>query len=135
MQFLTQLRRLTSAAQSINKVVAFLLKQSAIPNERTRHNSRPTVAVDASSASESGNVTHGEADLWECIMEELEKASINARMNIFYMLDSLLDQSLAIGVESYRRLVSLDIDKVVQFTVPTSLREGVLNRMSTMQVC
>lgn len=77
---------------------------------------------------------HSEADLWECILEELEKSAINAKINIFYMLDSLLDQSLAMGVESYRELVKNDLEKVVHLTVPKDTREGVLNRMSTLQV-
>ena len=67
-------------------------------------------------------------------MEELAKASINARMNIFYMLDSLLDQSLALGVETYRAFITADLERIVTFTVPTDVRDGVLNRMSTMQV-
>ena len=67
-------------------------------------------------------------------MEELAKASINARMNIFYMLDSLLDQSLALGVESYRAFIAADLERIVNLTVPTDVRDGVLNRMSTMQV-
>ena len=50
------------------------------------------------------------------------------------MLDSLLDQSLALGVESYRELVRKDLEKVVDLTVPRDAREGVLNRMSAMQV-
>lgn len=55
-------------------------------------------------------------------------------MNIFYMLDSLLDQSLALGIEGYRELVKTDLEKVVALAVPENMREGVLNRMSTMQV-
>ena len=118
MQFLSHLRRLTSAAQSINKVVSFLLK----------HSSQAPTRPGRAAAS------HSEADLWECILEELEKSSINAKINIFYMLDSLLDQSLAMGVESYRELVKNDLEKVVNLTVPRDTREGVLNRMSTLQV-
>lgn len=125
-QFLAQLRRLTSAAQSINKVVAFLLKQSVVPHPGSRK--RPASESDAPKA------THGESDLWDCIMEELAKASINARMNIFYMLDSLLDQSLALGVETYRAFITADLERIVTLTVPTDVRDGVLNRMSTMQV-
>lgn len=118
MQFLSHLRRLTSAAQSINKVVSFLLKHSS------QAPTRPGRAA----------ATHSEADLWECILEELEKSAINAKINIFYMLDSLLDQSLAMGVESYRELVKNDLEKVVHLTVPKDAREGVLNRMSALQV-
>lgn len=72
--------------------------------------------------------------MWACILEELEKSSINARINIFYMLDSLLDQALAIGLESYRTLVEKDLEAVVDLTVPIDVKEGVLNRLSTVQV-
>jgi hypothetical protein len=50
------------------------------------------------------------------------------------MLDSLLDQSLAIGLESYRTLVQRDLEGVVDLTVPTDIKEGLLNRLSTVQV-
>ena len=126
MQFLSHLRRLTSASQSINKVVSFLLKNSSPSISSRSRLSRNTVAATTT--------IHNEADLWECVLEELEKSSINARINIFYMLDSLLDQSLAIGIESYRELVKKDLEKVVNLTVPRATREGILNKMSAMQV-
>ena len=140
MQFLSHLRKLTSAVQSINKVVSFLLKHSVPPSTAPRgslaHSRSLSHAGGSSSsaATATATATHAEADLWECILEELEKANLNARINIFYMLDSLLDQSLALGVESYRELVRKDLEKVVDLTVPRDAREGVLNRMSAMQV-
>ena len=142
MQFLSHLRKLTSAVQSINKVVSFLLKHSvpltAAPRSSLAHSRSMSHAGGSSSsftaATATPAATHAEADLWECILEELEKANLNARINIFYMLDSLLDQSLALGVESYRELVRKDLEKVVNLTVPRDAREGVLNRMSAMQV-
>lgn len=127
MQFLTHLRRLTSAAQSINKVVTFLIKHSSQASSSSR---RPPTA----SSSQTSLPSAQEEDLWACIIEELEKSNINARINIFYMLDSLLDQALAIGLESYRTLVERDLDTVVDLTVPMDVKEGVLNRLSTVQV-
>ena len=140
MQFLSHLRKLTSAVQSINKVVSFLLKHSVPPSAAPRSSSSHSRSLShaggssSSAAAAAATATHAEADLWECILEELEKANLNARINIFYMLDSLLDQSLALGVESYRELVRKDLEKVVDLTVPRDAREGVLNRMSAMQV-
>lgn len=128
MQFLTHLRRLTSAAQSINKVVTFLIKHSSQVSSSSSR--RQPVA----STSQTSVPTAQEQDLWACIIEELEKSSINAKINIFYMLDSLLDQALAIGLESYRTLVERDLETVVDLTVPTDVKEGVLNRLSTIQV-
>lgn len=131
MQFLTHLRRLTSAAQSINKVVSFLIKHSS----HASATKRPSALV-AGSSSQSGAAKPSpqEQDMWACILEELEKSSINARMNVFYMLDSLLDQTLAIGLESYRILVERDLEAIISLTVPTDVKDGVLNRMSTTQV-
>lgn len=130
MQFLTHLRRLTSAAQSINKVVTFLIKQSSQASSSSSFSRRPPSA----SSSQSTSPNAQEQDLWACIIEELEKANINARINIFYMLDSLLDQAQSIGLESYRILVERDLETVVDLTVPTGVKEGVLNRLSTVQV-
>lgn len=128
MQFLAHLRRLTSAAQSINKVVTFLIKHSSqAPPSSSR---RPPSAGSSRSSLPSAQ----EQDLWACIIEELEKSNINARMNIFYMLDSLLDQTQAIGLESYQILVERDLEAVVDLTVPKDVKEGVLNRLSTVQV-
>lgn len=128
MQFLTHLRRLTSAAQSINKVVTFLIKHSSQASSSS--NRRPPTA----SSSQAPLPSAQEQDLWACIIEELEKSNINARINIFYMLDSLLDQAQAIGLESYTALVERDLETVVDLTVPTDVKEGVLNRLSTVQV-
>lgn len=170
MQFLQHLRRLTSAAQSITKVVVFLLKHSqphqAQPTNHLPANPTTTTTGDPTtdkSSNATGSLTlsslattvtdananpttttttttiaptHEEADLWECIVEELgsERASINAKINIFYMLDSLLDHSLTANFPAWPAFIQRDLDKVLRFTVPTHLREGVLNRMSALQV-
>lgn len=127
-QFLAHLRRLTSAAQSINKVVTFLIKHSS--HATLSSSRRPPTA----SSSQPSLPSAQEQDLWACIIEELEKSNINARINIFYMLDSLLDQAQAIGLESYKTLVTRDLEIVVDLTVPTDVKEGVLNKLSTVQV-
>jgi len=163
MQFLQHLRRLTSAAQSINKVVAFLLKHSRVQTaasstHQLHHETDLTLSsVSAGVAAEtvaSSNLTtpttttttsttttaavdatHEEADLWECILEELgEKASINTKINLFYMLDSLLAASAANEMPAWKAFVARDLEKVVALTVPRDVGEGVLNRMSAMQV-
>jgi len=172
MQFLQHLRRLTSAAQSINKVVAFLLKHSRVQTaasstHQLHHETDLTLSSAPASASAlaaagvatetvaSSNLTtpttttttittsttaavdatHEEADLWECILEELgEKASINTKINLFYMLDSLLAASAANEMPAWKAFVARDLEKVVALTVPRDVGEGVLNRMSAMQV-
>ncbi|KAJ8594219.1 hypothetical protein M405DRAFT_930290 [Rhizopogon salebrosus TDB-379] len=66
MQFLGLIRKLNASQQSIQKVVAFALKYFSRCGE----------------------------DLWECIIEECQKGSINHRINILYFLDSLCETSL-----------------------------------------
>ena len=76
------------------------------------------------------------------------QGSINNRMNILHMLDSLCEASLlaksqlafakAEGISStsslYVDYVSKDLGKIVEAVVPIG-REGLPNLMSTKQVC
>ncbi|KAF9519407.1 hypothetical protein BS47DRAFT_1482096 [Hydnum rufescens UP504] len=66
MQFLTLLRRLNATQLSIQKIVGYALKYF----------------------SRCGD------DLWECIVEECQKGSLNMRINILYLLDNLCESSL-----------------------------------------
>lgn len=59
---------------------------------------------------------------------------MNARMNIFYALDSLLEQAAAAGQPQYGALVRRDLARIVDLVVPPGTREGVLNVLSTVQV-
>lgn len=113
MQFLNQLKRLTAAQQSIQKTVGFALKYSSRCGE----------------------------DLWDCVIEECQKGTINTRINILYFLDSLCEASLVSrssgtsskGNKSYVDFVTRDLKKIVDFVVPDG-RSGLLNLMSTRQV-
>ncbi|PFH47400.1 hypothetical protein AMATHDRAFT_152115 [Amanita thiersii Skay4041] len=121
MQFLTLLRRLNASQQSIQKVVGFAVKYFPPCGE----------------------------DLWDCIVEECQKGSINARINILYFLDSLCEACLlvkshsnSIGPDrdaksSHTRLyvdyVARDIGKIVDSVVPVG-RQGLPNLVSTKQI-
>ncbi|KII95454.1 hypothetical protein PLICRDRAFT_48412 [Plicaturopsis crispa FD-325 SS-3] len=117
-EFLTLLRRLNASQQSIQKVVGYARKYFSSCGE----------------------------DLWDCIVEECQKGSINNRINIFYFLDALCETSLiyrthpkAPGPEassssaSYVDYVARDLEKIVEYVVPEG-REGLPNLNSTKQI-
>ncbi|GBE80906.1 CTD kinase subunit gamma [Sparassis crispa] len=117
-QFLTLLRRLNASQQSIQKVVGYALKYFSGCGE----------------------------DLWDCIVEECQKGSINNRINILYLLDSLCETSLLARSHSgtvvqdgsqtsslYVDYVTRDLGKIVDYVVPEG-RQGLPNLMSTKQI-
>lgn len=112
MTFLSHLRRLNASQQSIQKVVAFAVRHFVACGE----------------------------DLWDCIVEECQKGSINSRINILYFLDSLCETCLLLRSHSstangpqYVDFVSRDLQKVVESVVPEG-RAGLPNLTSTKQI-
>jgi len=118
MQFIEVLRRLNASQQSIQKVVSFAVKYFPPCGE----------------------------DIWDCIIEETEKGSINSRINILYFLDSLCETSLIAKSHSrsersraananglYVAFVSRDLHRIVDSIVPQG-RQGLPNLVSTKQV-
>ncbi|KAK0469166.1 CTD kinase subunit gamma CTK3-domain-containing protein [Desarmillaria tabescens] len=116
-QFLALLRRLNATQQSIHKAVGFAVKYFAPCGE----------------------------DLWDCIVEECQKGSINSRINTLYFLDSLCEMSLLVKSHAkvvrsnrpesnqYVDYVARDLGKIVEYVVPSG-REGLPNLISTRQV-
>lgn len=117
-QFLSLIRKLNASQQSIQKVVGFALKFFSQCGE----------------------------DLWDCIVEECQKGSINNRINILYFLDSLCEASLLAksrpsalgqGVQPdssyYVDYVGRDLSRIVLSVVPEG-RVGLPNLMSTRQI-
>ncbi|CED83884.1 ENTH/VHS [Phaffia rhodozyma] len=107
MQLLGLLRRLEASQASIHRVVGFAIKYGSRCGE----------------------------DLWECILEEAEKGSLNSRINVLYFLDSLCETSLLVGLPDgpYVDYITRDLLKVVDYVVPET-REGALNLMSAKQI-
>ncbi|KAI6145486.1 CTD kinase subunit gamma CTK3 [Pisolithus tinctorius] len=120
MQFLGLLRKLSATQQSIQKVVSYALKYFAKCGE----------------------------DLWECIMEECQKGSINHHVNILYFLDSLCETFLLAKshqpqpAESSSRqanhafyidYVARDLAQIVECVVPVG-RQSLPNLTSTKQI-
>ncbi|KAG8898284.1 hypothetical protein FRB99_007544, partial [Tulasnella sp. 403] len=121
MQFLSSLRKLNATQAAIQRAVTFAIKHFAKCGE----------------------------DLWDCVLEECQKGSLNMRINILYCLDSLCEASVhyqqgAIVVNgeagkergkplSYVEYVSRDLDKIVQLVVP-EYRDGLVNLASAKQI-
>ncbi|KAI0070348.1 hypothetical protein K474DRAFT_1631966 [Panus rudis PR-1116 ss-1] len=118
MQFLTLLKRLDASQQSIRKVVGYALKYFSRCGE----------------------------DLWDCILEECQKGSINNRINILYFLDSLCETTLVTKSQlnhpssqlssnqsSYVDYVTRDLNKIIESVVPEG-RQGLPNLMSARQI-
>ncbi|KAL7413482.1 CTD kinase subunit gamma CTK3-domain-containing protein [Mrakia frigida] len=107
MQLLSHLSKLNASQQSIQKVVQFTIKYGARCGE----------------------------DLWDCIIEECEKGTLNVRINVLFLLDSLCETSLYVGLPDapYVDYVTRDLSKIVELVVPES-REGVLNLLSAKQI-
>ncbi|KAL4063044.1 CTD kinase subunit gamma CTK3-domain-containing protein [Scleroderma yunnanense] len=121
MQFLGLLRKLNATQQSIQKVVSYALKYFPKCGE----------------------------DLWECVVEECQKGSINHRINILHFLDSLCEMSLLakahqpphpIEFSSYQAngafyvdYVTRDLSQIVECVVPVG-RQGLPNLTSTKQI-
>ncbi|KIK09987.1 hypothetical protein K443DRAFT_670632 [Laccaria amethystina LaAM-08-1] len=97
-------------------------------------------------------------DLWDCIVEECQKGSINSRINILYFLDSLCETCLLVSHSSssssndqpstsaaaaaggssatsglYVVHVTRDLRKIVELVVPKG-RQGLPNLISTKQI-
>ncbi|KAF8551624.1 hypothetical protein OG21DRAFT_1478068 [Imleria badia] len=122
MQFLGLLRKLNATQQSIQKVVGYALKYFSRCGE----------------------------DLWECIIEECQKGSVNHWINILYFLDSLCESSLlakahqppsAVSSSHAKQVntsflvdyVSRDLPQIVECVVPVG-RQGLPNLTSTKQI-
>ncbi|KAF8726188.1 hypothetical protein AX14_007957 [Amanita brunnescens Koide BX004] len=120
MQFLNLLRKLNASQQSIQKVVGFAVKYFPPCGE----------------------------DLWDCVVEECQKGTINARINILYFLDALCEACLLVKSRSnsissepsakanaglYVDYLARDVAKIVECVVPGG-RQGLPNLISTKQI-
>ncbi|KAK2463025.1 hypothetical protein APHAL10511_004680 [Amanita phalloides] len=120
MHFLNLLRKLNASQQSIQKVVGFAVKYFPPCGE----------------------------DLWDCVVEECQKGTINTRINILYFLDSLSEACLLVKSRSnsissdsaaktnaglYVDYLARDVAKIVECVVPAG-RQGLPNLISTKQI-
>ncbi|KAM0793474.1 hypothetical protein ACM66B_000916 [Microbotryomycetes sp. NB124-2] len=105
LQFVTLLSRLSSSLQSINKCTSFALKHA------------PRCADD----------------IWDCVMEECMRASLNSRINLLYLVDQLLDSQQPPNSQPFLAFANRDLAQLVNNVVPDS-KLGSLNLMSATQV-
>lgn len=105
MQFLTLLSKLSSSLASIQKVTAYALQNS---------------------------IKCGE-DIWDCMKEECLIINLNQRINLLYLIDSLLMKSISLNSNVFTQLISRDLSYLVELIVPNT-KYGILNRLSTIQV-
>ncbi|WWC88998.1 uncharacterized protein L201_003915 [Kwoniella dendrophila CBS 6074] len=107
MQFLQLIRKLNASQQSIQKVVGYAIKYGSRCGE----------------------------DLWECIIEQCGKGSLNTRINILYFLDNLLEIALPLGPSEtpYPNLINKNLQDIVEKVVPDN-RDGILNLRSAKQI-
>lgn len=103
MTFIGLLSKLTSSLASIQRVSAFALKHGPKCGD----------------------------DIWDCLVDEASQVNLNARINLLYFLDTLLDKH-APG-QPYKDLIGRDLAKLVEAVVPQT-REGILNLLSATQV-
>ncbi|ORZ07066.1 CTD kinase subunit gamma CTK3-domain-containing protein [Lobosporangium transversale] len=65
-------------------------------------------------------------DLYSCIIEELEQTpSINTKMNIFYVLDSICHQSHKAGFSGYMDLIQRNLHKIIECVTPSGPKGNV----------
>jgi CTD kinase subunit gamma CTK3 len=104
LQFLEQLKHLSASQSSSLKLAQFALKN------RTLHE-----------------------DLYSCIIEKLPSTTLNDKINIFYFLGTLVDQSERAQFGPYGDMVRRDLDRIVSDVAPVD--GGAVNIPPAKKVC
>ena len=89
--------------------------------------SLPTIQKALSFLVEHGTTMHSE--LWECIMDECKAGSINRRINILFLIDSIFtDETLSPHIRSlFRRYLERDLYTLFDLAVPEGRWDALLN--------
>lgn len=103
-EFTDMVKKLTASQQSILKACSFALKH------RDLHEI-----------------------LYDCIYDELKLATINARLNIFYLVDAICQSSRKINFNGYQLLFERDLLAIVRLCVPDD-PTGSINLSSVSKV-
>ena len=135
LQFLALLKKLDAYVFSVR----FCLKANCKICLRTQQSIRKIVSYALKFYSRCGE------DLWDCLVDECQKGSINTRINVLYLLDTLCETSLLTKAHSgeeggisgggsyYVDFVARDLSRIVDYVVPDN-KEGLLNVLSATQV-
>ncbi|GEM06279.1 C-terminal domain kinase, subunit gamma, CTK3 [Rhodotorula toruloides] len=103
MEFISLVSKLTSSVLSISKVASFALKHAAKCSD----------------------------DIWDCYVDEIAHANLNARVNLLYLLDALLDKEGPKAVlRSWKTRRLLDADVLEQVTGELENRKAALHDAS-----
>lgn len=89
LQFLDQLRHLSASQSASLKLSMFALKHRALHE-----------------------------DLYSCILEELTSTTLNDKVNIFFFLSNLMEQSEKARFIPYGDMIRRDLDRIVADVVP-----------------
>src|SRR5947207_15993452 len=89
LQFLDQLRHLSASQSSSLKLSQFALKHRALHE-----------------------------DFYSCILEELNATSLNDKVNIFFFLQTLLEQSERTKFRAYPDMIRRDLERIVNDVAP-----------------
>ncbi|ODV88545.1 hypothetical protein CANCADRAFT_32114 [Tortispora caseinolytica NRRL Y-17796] len=125
LKFVKMIQRMDPSSGTARRVGEFLMKASAIEPGNLNPEDEEVDDVVAE-------------DLWSCVIEQLEQASINEKANILFFIESLAAVvAKASGGENtvggtYKRLVAQDFRKVIELCVPE--RGGLTNLESARRV-
>lgn len=104
LQFLDQLRHLSASQSSSIKLSQFALRHRALHE-----------------------------DLYSCILEELPSTTLNDKVNIFYFLGTLVEQSERAQFQPYGDMIRRDLLRIVADVAP--LDGGAANIAPAKKVC
>ncbi|KAI8373752.1 CTD kinase subunit gamma CTK3-domain-containing protein [Blakeslea trispora] len=72
-------------------------------------------------------------DLYSCLVEELEQASLNARLNIIYVLDAIFSASQKSKFPGYLDLTRPDLPRIIHAVVANGPK-GIVNIPNTQKI-
>ncbi|ORZ24269.1 CTD kinase subunit gamma CTK3-domain-containing protein [Absidia repens] len=104
LQFISLLKKLNASQQSIQKTARFAIKHRPLSE-----------------------------DLYSCLLEEIEKTSLNTRLNILYVLDCILSMSRKIQFKGYTELIEPNVLRIIN-AVALSSSKGIVNVSSTRKL-
>ncbi|GAC95423.1 hypothetical protein PHSY_002999 [Pseudozyma hubeiensis SY62] len=89
--------------------------------------SLPTIQKALSYIVEHGPSMHSE--LWECIIDQFRSGSINRRINLLFLIDSIFtDETLSSSIRSlFRPYLERDLYTLIDLAVPENRWDAVLN--------
>ncbi|KAI8086907.1 CTD kinase subunit gamma CTK3-domain-containing protein [Gilbertella persicaria] len=104
LEFIELLRRVNASQQSIHKAAIYAMRHRKLSE-----------------------------DLYSCLVEELEQATLNARLNIIYVLDAIFSASQKSKFSGYIDLTRPDLPRIIHAVVATE-PQGVVNIPNTQKI-